>query len=223
MTATDEAPTPLRDVLYDFSLAKEVPDAELLEEFTKLYPSYADDLVEFAIELFVDAQQESADIVEPFDEATVSPAVSRATSAFQVALQEARGQEEVAGEEKSVGEESSVENPFADMDRRQFRALADAVNVSTLFLTKLRDRLINPDTMPEGFLRVLGEKMNVAVEQLESYFQAGPQLAGQQFKAETKPSVSQQQGFEDAVKGSELTEKQQQYLLDLQGKLHGRL
>lgn len=215
MTSTDKAPKPLRDVLYDFSLAKEAPDAELLEKFTKLYPCYADELTEFAIEVFVEARQGPEETVQPFDEASVSPTVSRAMSAFQVALQESRGQEEVAVTE-SVDEESTVENPFADLDRTQFRALAESVNANTVFLFKLRDCLINPDTMTEGFLRLLGDKLKVSMERLDAFFRAGgPQLAGQHFKAETKPSVGQQQSFEYAVRSSGLTEEQQEYLLNL--------
>jgi len=99
MTSTDKAPTPLRDVLYDFSLAQAVPDAELLDEFAKLYPCYAEELTEFAIDVFVEARRGAEEKVRFFDEASVSPAVSRAMSAFQVALQEVRGQQEASTKE----------------------------------------------------------------------------------------------------------------------------
>ena len=52
MTATQ---TSLRDAMYAMSLAKAVPDAELLDEFARLYPQYADALTEFAIELAIDS------------------------------------------------------------------------------------------------------------------------------------------------------------------------
>ena len=39
MTATNH-PTPLRDVLYAFSLAQPVPDARLLDEFVRRYPEH---------------------------------------------------------------------------------------------------------------------------------------------------------------------------------------
>jgi len=47
-------PRPLQDVLYDFSVAQEVPDAKLLKEFVELYPSYAEDLTELAYDLIPD-------------------------------------------------------------------------------------------------------------------------------------------------------------------------
>ena len=41
--------------MYAMSLAKAVPDAELLDEFARRYPQHADALTEFAIELAIDA------------------------------------------------------------------------------------------------------------------------------------------------------------------------
>jgi len=38
----------LRDAMYAMSLAKAVPDAELLDEFARRYPNHANALTEFA-------------------------------------------------------------------------------------------------------------------------------------------------------------------------------
>ena len=46
--------TPLRDAMYAMSLAKPVPDAELLDDFVRRYPQHADALTEFAIELAIE-------------------------------------------------------------------------------------------------------------------------------------------------------------------------
>ena len=58
MTATQ---TSLRDAMYAMSLAKAVPDAELLDEFARLYPKYADALTEFAIELAINSLMHRSD------------------------------------------------------------------------------------------------------------------------------------------------------------------
>jgi hypothetical protein len=52
-TLTSNTP-PLRDVLYAFSLAKPMPDAEVLDDFVRRYPEYAAALTDFAIELVMD-------------------------------------------------------------------------------------------------------------------------------------------------------------------------
>ena len=38
----------LRDALYELSLARQVPDATLLDEFVRRYPEHAEDLTDFA-------------------------------------------------------------------------------------------------------------------------------------------------------------------------------
>lgn len=44
----------LDDVLYEFALAQDMPDARLLTEFLERFPQYREELVEFAIELAID-------------------------------------------------------------------------------------------------------------------------------------------------------------------------
>jgi hypothetical protein len=212
MTDTfNRSPAPLRDVLYEFSIAKDVPDAELLDEFTQRYPEYADALTEFAVEL-VQESVNAAQTAEPVaDTTTVSPAVSRAMSKFQNALY-ARQSAEATTAEHTV----AVENPFAVLDRQAFRALARDLNVNSAFLCKLRDRQINPRTMSEGFRCFVAEKMKIGLDVLTAFFAGGaPRLQLQFFKAKTKPEAGSQQNFEVAVRNSDLSEEQQKFLLGL--------
>lgn len=212
MTDTlNRSPAPLRDILYEFSIAKDVPDAELLDEFTRRYPEYADALTEFAIEL-VQESVNAAQAVEPAaDTTTVSPAVSRAMSKFQNALY-ARQSAAAATAQNAV----AVENPFAALDRGAFRGLARDLNVNSVFLCKLRDRQINPKTMSEGFRRFVAEKMKIGLDVLSAFCAVGtPRLQRQFFKANAKPEAGSQQSFEDAVRSSDLSEEQQKFLLSL--------
>ena len=39
---------PLREVLYQFAMMQDVPDVELLDEFVRQYPEYAESLTNFA-------------------------------------------------------------------------------------------------------------------------------------------------------------------------------
>jgi hypothetical protein len=73
---TIKAQTPLRDVLYAFSVAKAVPDDELLDEFVRRYPGYATEIIDFAVEIVVDAARGNVEVEE--SGAKTSPAVSRA-------------------------------------------------------------------------------------------------------------------------------------------------
>lgn len=111
------SPVSLRDILYEFSIAKDVPDAELLDEFTRRYPEYADALTEFAIELVQESVNADQTAEPVADTTTVSPAVSRAMSKFQNALY-ARRSAEATTEQHAA----AVDNPFATLSREAFRA-----------------------------------------------------------------------------------------------------
>ena len=150
-TILTRTPTPLRDVLYALSLAKPIPDAEVLDDFVRRYPEYAAALTDFAIELVMDAlSSEAVNECTPSETTTVvSPAVSRAMSRFQnrlYAVQQAKAERSVT---------APVENPFAALDRSSFRSLAQRLNANAVFLSKLRDHQIDPDTMPDSFCQTL--------------------------------------------------------------------
>jgi hypothetical protein len=83
--------TPLRDAMYAMSLAKPIPDAELLDDFVRRYPQHADALTEFAIELAIDALMEGeVEEAIPADPDAISPVVSRVMSQFENQLYERR-------------------------------------------------------------------------------------------------------------------------------------
>ncbi len=141
--------TPLRDAMYEMSLAKPIPDPELLDEFVRRYPEHAEALTDFAIELAVDALMHGGDDEEvPADMEATNPAVSRVMSQFQNRLFEMS--QKRAAEPPVRAATASVANPFADLDRDHFRALASQLAINTAFLSKLRDRTIEPTTIPKG-------------------------------------------------------------------------
>ena len=47
--------TSLDEVLYQFSLAKPVPDAELIDKFVRRYPAYATAITDLAVSIVLDA------------------------------------------------------------------------------------------------------------------------------------------------------------------------
>src|SRR4051794_22299473 len=131
MTATQ---TSLRDAMYAMSLAKAVPDAELLDEFARRYPQHADALTEFAIELAIDSLMQNSDEEDvPVDADTMSPIVSRVMSQFENKLYERR--RAGAAPPPAPATTTSVANPFADLDRQEFRGLVSRLDVSNAFVS----------------------------------------------------------------------------------------
>ncbi|MCY3665339.1 MAG: hypothetical protein OXH81_06755 [Gemmatimonadetes bacterium] len=207
---------PLRDVLYDFSLAKCVPDAQLLDDFVRRFPQYADSLTEFAIELAMDAlrPEPEVDAEAVIDLNRVSPEVSRAISRFHDRLYAVRQATKPTSNRAPSPEVADAPNPFAELSRAAFRALADRIGVNTVFVVKLRDHQIKPDTIPSSFLRCLADALNTPLDLVTAYLAAPSTITSRQFyKADDKPDDSRQQSFVEAVKNSELSEDQQHQLL----------
>ena len=215
MTATQ---TSLRDAMYAMSLAKAVPDAELLDEFARLYPKYADALTEFAIELAIDSPMHRSDEEDvPADADAISSVVSRVMSQFENQLYERR--QARAATPPARAATASVENPFAALDRQGFRSLASKLDVNNAFLSKLRDRTIEPISIPKAYCRHLAEEMDQDAEAMIAHLYAPQEwvAAGRQlYKAEGKPTATARQSFEEAVKTSGLSEEQQRRVLSFQ-------
>jgi hypothetical protein len=212
MTSTPpQSPTPLRNVLYELALAQPAPDAALVDAFVRRYPEYAADLTAYAIELALDA---IAARNEPVDKplAVTTPSVSRAMHRFHRRLSAVR-QETDAEAAKAA---PAVENPFAKLTRAEIRALAQRLHANTVFVMKLRDRLVRGDTMTDGFLRRLAEELGVLRETVVAHFAAPAYIqSSAHFKAETKPEAGEKQTFEEAVRSCGLTPEQQHSLLHL--------
>lgn len=213
-TALKQSPMPLRDVLYEFALAQDTPDAELLDEFARRYPQYAPEITNFAIEVFCKPLENDTEEC-PISVAKVSPAVSRAMSKYQSTLHSMATKVVKANVEGAV-KEVAIESPFTSLDQKSFRSLAKSVNANSIFLCKVRDRQIIPSTIRPGFLRLLGERLSSSFEVLTMYVNAKPAIAGAQlYKADVKPSVGTQQSYEAAVESSNLTPDQKKFLLSI--------
>ena len=209
---------PLRDVLYDFSLAKRVPDAQLLDDFVRRFPQYADSLTEFAIELAMDAlrPEPELDAEAAIDLNRVSPDISRVMSRFQNRLYAVRQAAKPTSNPAPLPEVTNAPNPFAELSRAAFRALADRIGANAVFVTKLRDRQIKLETIPSSFLQCLADTLNTPLDLVTAYLAAPSTSTSRQFyKADDKPDDSQQQSFVEAVKSSGLSEAQQHQLLRL--------
>lgn len=204
----------LREVLYQFAMAKEVPDVDLLDEFVRQYPQYAEALTNFAVELVVESLDDgrAKAVAAPIE---LSPAVSRAMSKFHNALYNVKTRAAASARERAV--QPTVENPFARYQRNDFRQLVKDLRVNSIFACKLRDGLIDVTTMKRGFIEHLARAMKEPVDSMVAFLNSlRPSVpAGQFCKADDKPQASGQQTFEEAVKSSSLTEEQQRFLLSL--------
>lgn len=214
-----QSPKPLRDVLYAFSLDERELNADLLDEFVRHYPEHAEELTEFAIELAVDVLQGDAAVEsaeEAIDPSKQSAMVSRAISRFHNRLYTTK-RATAASTTRTITETAALANPIACLDRAGVRAFAEQLHANNAFVLKLRDRQIDPETIPERFVRRVAELLKVPLEAMKAHFRgpASVQARMQYYKSDCKPEVAPRQTFEEAVRSSGLSDDQQRHLLSL--------
>ena len=204
----------LKDVLYEFTLAKAVPDAELLDDFIRRYPEHAAALTKYAVDLALDPvpEDEAASVPATLE---TSPTVSRVMSRFQNQLFKIK-QAEAAQVQKTSSLDTEEENPFAALDREGVHQIIKNIEANTVFYIKLRDRGVEPNSISDGFKKRLAEELHTSFKSVEAHFAARQQVQGGQFyKADQKPEMGSQQSFEEAIRTSGLTDEQQRHLLSL--------
>lgn len=217
-TLTASPPT-LREALYALSIAKDVPDAALLDDVVRRFPQFGGELTNYAIAIAIDALHGDA-VVEAAEAAldpnVLSPAVSRAMSRFQNRLHTVSEPTRLpAATDRSVSADAI--NPFASLSREDFRGFARRLDASSVFVAKLRDRQIEPDTLTPGFRKRVADDLHAPLDVVVAHFAAAQGgAAGPQFyKADGKPNNGGRQTFEEAVRSSGLSEAQQRALLAL--------
>ena len=208
---------PLREALYALAMSGSLVDAQAFDVIVRQYPEYAEELTDFAVELFLDSIEKAvSEVTEAtVDHQEVSPVVSRAISTFHNHLYTLRQADQATHDELALPS-TPTDNPFSELSRSQFRELAGRIGVNTVFVAKLRDRQIEPNTIPESFTQLVAEEMKIPVAQLSAHFAAtGRTMASnrQFYKSGDKPKNDQRQSFAAAVKSSGLSEDAQQHLL----------
>lgn len=187
------------DIFYSFSV--EVNDNKgVLEEYLLNYPEYRNELIELSIELSV------MPMIEDFDEVDVNESITSSWEHFQVNL--------TSSDSLSLG--SNIVNPLENLDRADFRSLAQKLNVNIVFLAMVRDRTIEVSTFPVRFVEMLSSAIGVSSIMVKKLFE-GPALvsSAQRFKADKAPVAKEQVTFDDAIENSHLTDVQKETLIDL--------
>lgn len=202
----------LQDALYALALAKPVPDAAVLDDLVRRYPHYAVQLTDMAVELALEVLADRDEEPLPEEVSGTSAAVGRAMSRFQNRLYA------VTKSRRPANANTAPESPnlFSSLDRAELRGLGSRLGGNTVFAMKLRDRVIDPNTMTEGFRRHVAETMQAPLDVVIAHFAGRSEMAAHaHYKAEQKPETRRKQSFEEAVRSSGLTPEQQAFLLSL--------
>ncbi|WP_439621278.1 hypothetical protein [Hyphomonas sp.] len=216
----DSANSALQAICLEMSLTLAMPDAELLDNYVKQYPQFSDELTDFAVALALDSLAPiiDEDIIDDAPE-NMTPAVSRTMSFFQNALFDARQDGTIAPLEtkQAISENKHAENPIATLSKTEFKGFVRRMDINSVLAAKLRDRQIDPATIPQGFVACVAENLPASLNIVSAHLMAPPahMMSALQFhKADGKPGQVRQESYEEAVKGSGLSDPQQCILLE---------
>lgn len=212
----------LQDAIFALSMDKTIPDPAMLDFVVQKYPQYATELTDFATYLVISELRDrtkSEAALDDVDPSYVSPMVSRAISQLNNkyhALQGPDTSDEAIDNRRPKLE--TVSNPFSRLSRPEFRAFSKKINANYVFVGKLRDRQIEPNTISDGFMELVASELSTPLSAVIGHFSAANDSSSQVrqfYKAIDKPVFGQQESFEEAVRCSELSNDQQEWLLSL--------
>ncbi|NOZ51691.1 MAG: hypothetical protein GXP08_00910 [Gammaproteobacteria bacterium] len=192
-----------RDVLHAFSIEPN-RDAEILAVYVEQYPQYREALIDLSIELLT-----APNLDEKPPKIVSSDSAGRAWSRFQSLLSPA---------DPAFATKNFAINPLLDLSDQRFREIAKELNVTRLFLTRLRDSVIQASTLPERLVSQVAQLVGVGVDTLNTALHASPSMpTGQRFKSDGKPSAGKQMTFDEAIENSGLSEEQKSALKAMKG------
>jgi hypothetical protein len=174
-----------------------IHDRKTLERYLTEYPEHSIALVDCSIELMLDSTQ-SDTVVESTEDA-----VEHAWQRFQAIMR--------------VSDDTSLMNPFAKLNPTAFKSLAKRLDITNLLLVRLRDRAIEPMTIPIRFIQKLANELEVTVDAVLAFLNGSPSMiSNHSFRSSEKPMVTNQITFQKAIETSQLTESQKNTLKALE-------
>lgn len=201
----------LESILLEFSIdADGWPKPAILEAYCRQYPQYARELTNYALEWLIDDPMGSAEAASDIAVHRSSPLVSMAISRLYDKIREREEEEEAV---TPLSRQQAI-NPFSVLPLPRARAIRDDLGIDTPLFAKFRNRLIDPNTVPSGFLERFARLVDQTAEEFMHYLRLPPMVhVGADYNAEGKPSVTERkESFDDAVRNSSLNEKQKQAL-----------
>jgi hypothetical protein len=188
-------PTDKESVLYAFAV-EDTHDRRTLERYLQDYPELSEELVDLSSELRL-----SEGLAAVPGVAIIDSGLDEAWNTFLAAAP----QQAVA---------PVTVDPFARFRGPAFAALAKALDVPRSILTALRDRLVEPSSVPRNFLRRFAAATGTGVESVSVYLtQASHAPTGLAFKSDEKPSPRGQTTFRQLIQNTQMNDSQRLLLL----------
>ena len=171
-----------------------IHDRKTLERYLSEYPEYSEDLVDCSIELMLDTNHRKS-VADSMEE-TVENAWQRCQTIMSV-------------------DDNVPVNPFAKINPTSFKSLAKRLDISNLFLIRLRDRAIEPMTIPMRFIEKIAAEMQVTGDTISAFLNSSPGLTLNNFRTSSETKIASQISFQEAIETSQLSESQKNLLKNM--------
>ncbi|MEN3230484.1 hypothetical protein PUR21_23145 [Methylorubrum rhodesianum] len=202
MTTTSTA-RGARDILMMFATEGE-PTPRRLEAYAKDHPELRRELTELAVEMVLEPSR----ALPPAD-ASTKRTVASAWARFQAGTRS-------EAERASARSAATLPSVFAGFSGAAFPRLAARLDVTPLFLIKVKDGLIEAAGFPQALLKLISDEVGHEVEVIRANLGRPSAIPrGMMAKSDGKPVAGAKQTFEEAVATSGLTAEQQKRLLDM--------
>ena len=108
---------------------------------------------------------------------------------------------------------SVIANPFAQLTPTAFKSMAKRLDISNLFLIRVRERAIDAATIPGRLVQRLAAELGATADAVSAYLGSPPAMvSSQSFRSNVKPTVAAQISFEQAIETSQLKPAQKEAL-----------
>lgn len=182
-------------VLHAFAV-EPAHDRETLERYLKAHPDLAEELIDLSSELR---------LAEGLGVERVGEVLDPGADAAWEEFLGCKPAEAACGE---------AANPFARYRGAAFATLAQSLNVPRSILTALRDGLVEPQSVPRGFLTRFAEATGTSIDSTVRYLSRPQQVPGAlAFKSDAKPSHQGRTTFRSLVQHTAMTDEQRLLLL----------
>lgn len=172
------------DVLFAFAVESERNRATL-DRYLNDYPEFADDLIDLSNEI----------------------RVTESTERNSVAVIDDAGRESAWASFKASG--VARLNPFVHLKGRPFVEFCNSLRLPRSIVTALRDRLVEPNTIPKTLVAALASLTDSTTEAVMRYLDLPPKTsASMEFKSDQKPTDGDRVTFQQLIQNTELTESQ---------------
>ncbi len=193
----------MRDVLMEFATEGE-PTPRRLETYAKEHPELRRELTELAVEMVLEPAR-----TLPAADASTRKTVSSAWARFQAGIKSEPAT-------TPVPNAARMANVFSGVSGAAFPRLAARLDLSPLFLIKIKDGLIEASAFPRKLSKIIADELGHEVSAVHaSLARSASMPLGMMAKSDGKPAAGKKQTFEEAVATSGLTAEQQKRLLDM--------